>query len=887
MARIAALYHHFATTLLPMASVELRHGTLPFLARRLRQLLDFLSPGLFLQNDTASLVASVEKALPSSLSSAELLLLVAELAAARVVFFPDYALLAGRIEAFRTQRLVEADFAENFQLLASYVHPKTRQPHPLVDVEIARFVHSHADFLNGLVVPKRDFDLAYFGMKTLQKAYLLRMNDIVAETPQYMFLRVAVGIHYKGDLTDLDRIAETYTLMSKRYMIHSLPTLFNAATPNNFLLLCFLVAMEDDSIDGIYRTLHKTALISKGSGGIGLHVHNIRSNGSLIKTSNGTSSGLVPMLRVFNNTARYVDQGGNKRPGAIAVYIEPWHADIEDVLDLRKNHGKEEARARDLFYALWVPDLFMKRVKENGLWSLFSPDEAPRLSEVHGEEFEKLFLEYESQGLAVKTMEAQKLWSQILESQTETGMPFMLYKDLCNQKLNQKNLGTIKSSNLCCEIVEYSSPEEIAVCNLGLLALPSFVDHSDSKTVSYDFDKLHLVTKTLARNLDAVIDATKYPVPESEVSNKKHRPIAIGVQGLADVFLELRIPFDSPEAAKLNRRIFETIYHGAVESSLESAIRESPYESFQGSPASKGLLQFDLWNLKPEFFDDWDDLKEKIKQYGLRNSLLCAPMPTASTSQILGFTECFEPVTSNIYLRRVLSGEFQVVNKYLLRDLIDLGIWTPAMKDRIIMDNGLIQDIQGIPLELKKLYKTVWEISQKVIVDMAADRGRFIDQLQSMNIFLQNPTFGKLTSCHFYAWEKGLKTGMYYLRTQGAARAIQFTIDHEKVLEETSRGATPISTKLDRKVYVEKRPTKRSLNELEIGNISTARPPKVARVFMLSKEPVRPSPTRYNDTQTTNSSTIDDRNSDSYDIYSDTPVSCNLSDPENCDACSG
>lgn len=865
-----------------MASVELPQGTQPFLRRRLEKTLSLLSSGLKLQNDCPSLVAAVEKALPVLLTSSELLQLVAELAASRVVFFPDYALLAGRIEAYRLRRLVKPGFAENFQSLADYVHPKTRQPHPVVDLEIAAFVRENAEYLDGLVVPERDYDLAYFGMRTLQKSYLLRMNNEVSETPQFLFLRVALGIHYKGAATSLANVARTYTLMSQRYLTHSLPTLFNAGTPNNYLLLCFLVAMDDDSIDGIYRTLHKTAMISKGLGGIGLHVHNIRSSGSLIRTSNGTSSGLVPMLRVFNNTARYVDQGGNKRPGAIAVYIEPWHADIEDVLELRKNHGKEEARARDLFYALWVPDLFMRRVKENGQWPLFSPDEAPGLSDKYGDEFEALFEKYESQGLAVKTVDAQKLWSQILEAQTETGMPYMLYKDLCNRKLNQKNLGTIKSSNLCCEIVEYSSPEEIAVCNLGLLALPSFVDHSDAKTISYDFDKLHLVTKELARNLDAVIDATKYPVPESELSNKKHRPIAIGVQGLADVFLELRLPFDSAEAAKLNRQIFETIYHGAVESSLEMAISDGAYESFEGSPASKGLLQFDLWNVKPEFFDDWDELKESIKKYGLRNSLLCAPMPTASTSQILGFTECFEPVTSNIYLRRVLSGEFQVVNKYLLQDLIDLGIWTPAMKDRIIMDNGLIQNIVGIPSELKRLYKTVWEISQKVIVDMAAARGPFIDQLQSMNIFLQNPTFGKLTSCHFYAWEKGLKTGMYYLRTQGAARAIQFTVDHEGVLEESSRSVTPISTKLNRKTYAKRTPTKRPFHEAE--SLDSVKMPRIAMVKSL---PIKSTLLRDPDTQTSNDSTVEEKNSDSYDIYSDTPVSCTLSDPENCEACSG
>lgn len=863
-----------------------RHG-LEFSRQRLLKLLTLLSAELRLpEDDMAKLIDAIERALPQMLSSDELLLLVAESAASRVVYYPDYALLAGRLEATRTQKLVDIDFASNIKRLAAYVHPKTGEPYPLVNESIVEFVESHREVLNGLIRAKRDFDLAYFGVRTLQKSYLLRLNGVIAETPQYLFLRVALGIHVPtGGSDTLERVAETYRLMSKRYMIHSSPTLFNAGTMNSFLSLCFLVAMEDDSIDGIYKTLHKTALILKGLGGIGLHVNNIRASGSLIRTSNGTSSGLVPMLRVFNNTARYVDQGGNKRPGAIAVYIEPWHADIEDVLDLRKNHGKEEARARDLFYALWIPDLFMRRVKENGMWPLFSPDEAPGLSDVHGEEFEKLFLEYEAKGLAFRTIEAQKLWAQILESQTETGMPFMLYKDSCNRKLNQKNLGTIKSSNLCCEIVEYSAPDETAVCNLGLLALPSFVNHKDNKTLSYNFEKLHKVAKILAKNLDAVIDATEYPVKESETSNKRHRPIAIGVQGLADVFLELRIPFDSPEAAKLNRQIFETIYHAAVESSMELAKIHGPYETFSGSPASQGILQFDLWNHKPEFFNDWDELKAQVQKHGLRNSLLCAPMPTASTSQILGFTECFEPVTSNIYLRRVLSGEYQVVNKYLLQDLIDLGIWTPAMKDRIVMDNGLVQNIKEIPSRLKKLYKTVWEISQKKIVDMAADRGCFIDQLQSMNIFLQNPTFGKLTSCHFYAWEKGLKTGMYYLRTQGAARAIQFTVDHAGALEEASREATPLPRQLERKSYVEvetftnKRTSDDdSSDEPQSDSYSVKKRKHRAEVRTHKSDP---------DTQTSNELTPNERQFDSYDIYSDTPLSCNISEPENCESCSG
>lgn len=881
---------------------------LTFSRKRLEDLLSSLSFELWLpQNDLNTLIDTIEASLPAELSSDELLLLVAESAASRVVQFPDYALLAGRVEAYKTQKLVGSDFAANIQILADYVHPKTGQPHPLVDSLTADFVKQNRVFLNSLVRPERDFDLAYFGIRTLQKSYLIRRNGIVGETPQFLFLRVAIGIHVPSKRPyTLKSIADTYNLMSKRYLIHSSPTLFNAGTVNNYLSLCFLLAMEDDSIDGIYKTLHKTALILKGLGGIGLHVNNIRASGALIKTSNGTSSGLVPMLRVFNNTARYVDQGGNKRPGAIAIYIEPWHADIEDVLDLRKNHGKEEARARDLFFALWIPDLFMQRVKDNKPWPLFSPDEAPGLQDVYGEQFEERFLKYESQGLAVKTIDAQKLWMQILEAQTETGMPFMLYKDSCNRKLNQQNLGTIKSSNLCCEIVEYSSPEEIAVCNLGLLALPSFIDRSNQSTVSFDFSKLHAVTKILARNLDAVIDSTKYPVEESEVSNMRHRPIAIGVQGLADTFMELRLPFDSSEAAVLNSQIFETIYHAALESSIEMAKEFGPYESFAGSPASKGILQFDFWGHKPSFFNDWEELKAKVQKHGLRNSLLCAPMPTASTSQILGFTECFEPVTSNLYLRRVLSGEFQVVNKYLLQDLIDLGIWSPAMKDRIMMDNGLVQNIAEIPDDLKKLYKTAWEISQKKIVDMAAGRGCFIDQLQSLNIFFQNPTFGKLTSYHFYAWSKGLKTGMYYLRTQAAAQAIQFTVDRQRALEDSSRGASLSPVSLERKKYVEaeayeeRNVDKRSLqdadDEQDYGTFDEdrndtplatkhehIRKRRAKQISSLAKDIAKSE----SDSQKSTELTPEEKLLDSHDIYSDTPLSCNLSEPENCESCSG
>jgi ribonucleoside-diphosphate reductase subunit M1 len=569
---------------------------------------------------------------------------------------------------------------------------------------------------------------------------LLRIDGKVAERPQHMIMRVAVGIH--GN--DIEKAIDTYTLMSTKHFTHASPTLFNAGTPNPQMSSCFLVTMKDDSIEGIYDTLKTCAMISKTAGGIGLNIHCIRATGSYIAGTNGTSNGIIPMLRVFNNTARYVDQGGNKRPGAFAIYMEPWHADVFDFLDLRKNHGKEEVRARDLFYALWIPDLFMKRVEANEDWSLFCPNEAPGMHEVYGDQFEKLYTQYEREGRQRKTVKAQKLWYAILEAQTETGNPFMLYKDACNRKSNQQNLGTIKCSNLCTEIVEYSAPDEVAVCNLASIALPTFVERGE-----FNFQKMHDVVKVVTNNLNKVIDVNYYPVPESRKSNMRHRPIGIGVQGLADAFLALRMPFDSPEAKHLNIQIFETIYHAAVEASTELAARDGPYESFPGSPASKGQLQYDLWGVTPTDLWNWEEVKEKVATHGLRNSLLVAPMPTASTSQILGFNECFEPYTSNIYSRRVLAGEFQVVNPWLLRDLVDMGLWSDNMKNRIIADNGSIQNIPNIPQEIKALYKTVWELSQKTIIDMAADRGAYIDQSQSLNIHIKDPSFGKITSMHF------------------------------------------------------------------------------------------------------------------------------------------
>ncbi|SGZ55954.1 CIC11C00000004480 [Sungouiella intermedia] len=881
-----------------MTIVENETGTHgPFEADRFRTLLEKLSGTLTISADKMdSLVHDIEASLPESLLFNQLIELAAESVALRTIINPDCGLLAGRLEAYRIRRLVPKRFSEAFRTLRLNHHTRTRQPYPLVSKAAAEIVESNADYLDSLVCPERDFDLSYFGVRTLQKSFLLHIDKVVAETPQYLFLRVAVGIHgIHGDADMLARIKETYDLMSSKYMIHSSPTLFNAGTDNNFLSLCYLMATEDDSIDGIYKTLHKAAMISKGSGGIGIHVSNVRACGALIKASNGTSGGLVPMLRVFNNTARYVDQGGNKRPGAMAVYLEPWHADVQEVLELRKNHGQEELRARDLFYALWIPDLFMKRVKENEDWSLFSPDEAPGLNDVFGQEFEDKYTLYERQGLAMQTIKARKLWMQILESQTETGMPFMLYKDSCNRKLNQKNLGTIKSSNLCCEIVEYSSPEEIAVCNLGLLALPSFVNAGHENGIYFDFPKLHQVTKVLARNLDKVIDVTKYPVDISETSNKRHRPIAIGVQGLADTFLELRLPFESEKARKLNSQIFETIYHAAVECSVEMAIEKGAYESFEGSPASMGKLQFDLWNHKPRFFDDWDVLKERVKIYGLRNSLLVAPMPTATTSQILGFNECFEPFTSNLYLRRVLSGEFQVVNKYLVKDLEDMGIWSDALKNAIIKDNGLIQKIDIIPSEIKELYKTVWEISQKVVVQLAADRGRFIDQLQSMNIHLQNPTFKTLTSCHFYAWEQGLKTGMYYLRTQAASRAIQFTIDEAKIKASLDSITGKKIASLKRREYIEangypKKEAGQTSQEF-YKRLAESTPCSITSYEsdkerdMLLKHAISRSHKKRR--KVVNGDRNGENQDETYDIYDETPLSCNISDVEGCEACSG
>ena len=702
--------------------------------------------------------------------------LAAETAACLTVKHPDYAILAARIAVSNLHKETKKVFSQVVEDLYRYVNPKNGNPSPMISNETYDIIMANADRLNSAIIYDRDFNYNFFGFKTLERSYLLRIDGQPAERPQHMLMRVSIGIHGK----DIDAAIETYNLMSEKFFTHASPTLFNSGTPRPQLSSCFLLTMSGDSIEGIYDTLKTCAMISKSAGGIGLNVHNIRASGSYIAGTNGYSNGVVPMLRVFNNTARYVDQGGNKRPGAFAIYLEPWHADVFDFLDLKKNTGKEENRARDLFYAMWIPDLFMKRVEANGDWSLFCPHEAPGLPDCYGEEFEALYEKYERQGLARKTIKAQKLWYAILESQIETGTPYMLYKDACNEKSNQKNLGVIKCSNLCTEIVEYSAPDEVAVCNLASLALPNYVVDKDT----YDFEKLRQVTKVITRNLNKIIDVNFYPVEEARRSNFRHRPIGLGVQGLADAFIKMRMPFDSPEAGKLNRDIFETIYFSALEASCELAERDGAYETYPGSPASQGQLQFDLWNVTPSDRWDWVGLKAKIAQVGLRNSLLVAPMPTASTSQILGFNECFEPYTSNIYVRRVLSGEFQIVNPHLLKDLTDMGLWNDAMKNRIIADNGSIQKIKNIPDDIKALYKTVWEISQKVIIDMAAERGAYIDQSQSLNIHLAETNFGKLTSMHFYGWKKGLKTGMYYLRSRPAADAIKFTVDTAALKQE-------------------------------------------------------------------------------------------------------
>ncbi len=709
-------------------------------------------------------------------TTAELDNLAAETAASMTTKHPDYAILAARVAISNLHKNTLKSFSATMKRLYTYVDSKTGENASLISKEVYEVIRQHASLLDSTIIYDRDYSYDYFGYKTLEKSYLLKVEGKIVERPQHMLMRVAIGIHQE----DVQAAIETYHLLSEKWFTHATPTLFNAGTPKPQMSSCFLLTMKEDSINGIYDTLKNCALISQSAGGIGLSIHDVRATGTYIKGTNGQSNGIVPMLRVFNDTARYVDQGGGKRKGSFAIYIEPWHSDIFDFLDLKKNHGKEEQRARDLFYALWIPDLFMKRVEANDTWSLFCPHECPGLADTHSEEFEKLYEQYEREGKARKTIKAQDLWFAIMESQIETGTPYMLYKDHANSKSNQQNLGTIKSSNLCTEIIEYTAPDEVAVCNLASIALPKFVEQSADGFMRFDHQKLYEITKVVTRNLNKIIDLNFYPVPEAEKSNKRHRPIGIGVQGLADAFCMMRMPFDSDEARQLNKDIFETIYFGSMEASMELAMQHGPYESWAGSPISQGVFQFDMWNVTPESKRwNWEKLRKEVVQNGVRNSLLLAPMPTASTSQILGNNECFEPFTSNIYVRRVLSGEFVVVNKYLLKDLVRLGLWSEEMKNNLVRASGSVQAIPNIPQNIKDLYKTAWEIKQRSLLDMSADRGAYICQSQSLNIFMEEANFGKLTSMHFYAWKKGLKTGMYYLRTRAASDPVQFTVSKQ------------------------------------------------------------------------------------------------------------
>jgi len=730
--------------------------------------------------DPTQVAMKVIEGLYDGVTTSELDNLAAEIAASLTTKHPDYALLASRIAVSNLHKNTEKSFSKTMEKLHDYVDKKTGFKAPLIAEDVHEIIQKNAEILDSTIIYDRDFGYDFFGFKTIERSYLLKLDGQVAERPQHMLMRVAIGIHKD----DIDAAIETYNLMSERWFTHATPTLFNAGTPKPQMSSCFLLTMKDDSIDGIYDTLKNCAKISQSAGGIGLSIHNIRATGSYIRGTNGTSNGIIPMLRVFNDTARYVDQGGGKRKGSFAIYLEPWHSDIFDFLDLRKNNGKDEMRARDLFTALWISDLFMKRVKANEDWSLFCPNEAPGLADCHSEEFEKLYTRYEQEGRARKVIKAQELWFKVLESQVETGNPYMLYKDAANAKSNQKNLGTIKSSNLCTEIMEYTSADEIAVCNLASIALPRFVENG-----KFDHQKLFEVTYVATRNLNKIIDRNYYPVVEARNSNMRHRPIGLGVQGLADAFILLRLAFDSEEAIQLNKEIFETIYYAAMTASKDLAKIDGAYESFPGSPTSQGIFQFDMWGVTPSKRWEWDVLREEVKTHGVRNSLLVAPMPTASTSQILGNNECFEPYTSNIYTRRVLSGEFVIVNKHLLKDLVKLGVWNDRLKSKIIAANGSVQNIDEVPQNIKDLYKTVWEIKMKTIIDMAADRGAYICQSQSLNLFIQEPNFAKLTSMHFYAWEKGLKTGMYYLRTKSAVDAIKFTIDASVLNEQAAKVA--------------------------------------------------------------------------------------------------
>ncbi|MEC4112795.1 ribonucleoside-diphosphate reductase subunit alpha [Myroides pelagicus] len=724
--------------------------------------------------DPVKVAMRVIEGLYDGVQTAELDNLAAETAASMTVSHPDYALLAARIAVSNLHKNTKKVFSEVVEDLYTYVNPRTNQEAPLISDEVYEVIKANAERLDSAIIYQRDFNYDYFGFKTLERSYLLKLNGKIVERPQHMLMRVSVGIH----LGDIDAAIETYELMSKKYFTHATPTLFNSGTPKPQMSSCFLLTMKDDSIEGIYDTLKQTANISQSAGGIGLSIHNIRATGSYIRGTNGTSNGIVPMLRVFNDTARYVDQGGGKRKGSFAIYLEPWHADVFDFIELRKNHGKEEMRARDLFLALWMNDLFMKRVESDAQWTLMCPNECPGLCDVYGDEFEQMYTSYEAAGKGRRTIKARELWEAILDAQIETGTPYILYKDAANKKSNQKNLGVIRSSNLCTEIMEYTSPDEVAVCNLASIALPMFVENG-----VFNHQYLFDVTKRITRNLNKVIDRNYYPVEEARNSNMRHRPVGLGVQGLADAFILMRLPFTSPEAKKLNHEIFETIYFAAVTASMEMAKEEGAYSTFEGSPISQGDFQYNLWGMKDEELSgrwDWASLRKEVMAAGVRNSLLLAPMPTASTSQILGNNEAFEPYTSNIYTRRVLSGEFIVVNKHLLKDLVELGLWNEELKQEIMRANGSIQHINYIPQDIRDLYKTVWELSMKDIIDMSRDRGVFIDQSQSLNLFMEGANYAKLTSMHFYAWKAGLKTGMYYLRTKSAVDAIKFTLNNDK-----------------------------------------------------------------------------------------------------------
>ncbi len=763
--------------------------------------------------DPVRVAMRVIEGLYDGVTTSELDNLAAEISATMTVSHPDYAKLAARISVSNLHKNTKKSFSDTIKDLYEYVNPRTGKSAALIADDVYKIIQDNQDKLDSTIIYNRDFSYDYFGFKTLERSYLLKINGEIAERPQHMLMRVSIGIH----LDDIDAAIETYELMSKKYFTHATPTLFNSGTPKPQMSSCFLLTMQDDSIEGIYDTLKQTAKISQSAGGIGLSIHNIRATGAYISGTNGTSNGIVPMLRVYNDTARYVDQGGGKRKGSFAIYIEPWHADIFDFLELRKNHGKEEMRARDLFYALWIPDLFMKRVEQDADWTLMCPNECPGLFDVHSEEFESLYTQYEAQNKGRKKVKAREIWEKILESQIETGTPYMLYKDAANRKSNQKNLGTIRSSNLCTEIMEYTSPDEVAVCNLASIALPKFV-----KDGAFDHKELYNVTQRVTRNLNKVIDRNYYPIKEAENSNLRHRPVGLGVQGLADTFIKLRLPFTSDEAKVLNKDIFETIYFAALTTSLEMAKEEGVYSSYEGSPISKGEFQYNLWGINDEDLSgrwNWTALREQIKVHGVRNSLLIAPMPTASTSQILGNNEAFEPYTSNIYTRRVLSGEFIVVNKHLLHDLVALGLWSDELKDMIMRANGSIQNITGIPQELKDLYKTVWEMSMKDIIDMSRDRGFFIDQSQSLNLFMEGATMSKLTSMHFYAWKSGLKTGMYYLRTKSAVDAIKFTLKTQNDKVSPAQLSIDSSMPTSKKVPTSQLHQESSLSPQELRNI--------------------------------------------------------------------